>query len=86
MSLLVLSVTTGRISISSFVFVIGALVGIVSTSFSLAFSVFTGIMKKLLKTTRHTKKKHKKIVTLVRSKLNTIESKISEAVINSEIK
>ena len=50
-----------------------------STSFSLAFSISTGIVKKLLKTTRNKKKKHKKIVTLARSNLNSIESKISEA-------
>ena len=42
-------------------------------------------MKKLLKTTRKKKKKHDKIVMLARSKLNSIESKLSEALINSEI-
>ena len=41
--------------------------------------------KKLLKTTRNKNKKHNKIVTLARSKLNIIESKISEALINYEI-
>ena len=45
----------------------------------------TGIVKKLLKTTRNKKKKHNKIVMLARSKLNRIESKISEALINNEI-
>ena len=45
----------------------------------------TGIVKKLLKTTRNKKKKHNKIVMLARSKLNSIESKISEALINNEI-
>ena len=53
--------------------------------FTLAFSIFTGIVKKLLKTTRNKKKKHNKIVMLARGKLNIIESKISEALINSEI-
>ena len=38
-----------------------------------------------VKTTRTKKKKHNKIVMLARSKLNTIESKISEALINNEI-
>ena len=56
-SLIVLSVTTGSISIASFATVIGAPVGIVSASFSLAFSISTGIIKKLLKTTRNKKKK-----------------------------
>ena len=84
-SLIVLSVTTGSISIASFATVIGAPVGIVSACFSLAFSIFTGIVKKLLKTTRNKKKKHDKMVMLARSKLNSIESKLSEALINSEI-
>ena len=53
--------------------------------FSLAFSMSTGIVKKLLKTTRNKKKKHNKIAMLARSKLNRIESKISEALINNEI-
>ena len=42
-------------------------------------------MKKLLKTTRNKKKKHNKIAILARSKLNSIETKISEALINNEI-
>ena len=42
-------------------------------------------MKKLLKTTRNKKKKDNKIVMLARSKLNSIESKISEALINNDI-
>ena len=42
-------------------------------------------MKKLLKTTRNMKKKHNKIAMLARSKLNSIESKIYEALMNNEI-
>ena len=83
-SLIVSSVTTGRISTASFVTAIGAPVGIVSVSLSLAFSIFTGIVKKLSKTTWNKKKKHNKIVMSARSKLNSIESKISEALISSE--
>ena len=56
-SLIVLSVTIGSISIASFAVVIGAPVGIVSASFSVSFSISTGIVKKLLKTTRNKKKK-----------------------------
>ena len=44
-SLIILSITTGSISIASFATVIGAPVGIVSASFSLAFSISTGIIK-----------------------------------------
>ena len=81
-SLIFLSVATGSIS------VIGTVIApaeMVSASFSLAFSISAGIIKKLLKTTRNKKKKHNKIVMLARSKLNSIESKISEALINNEI-
>ena len=84
-SLIALSVATGSISIASFATIIGAPVGIMSASCSLAFSVTTGFVKKLLKTTKDKKKKHNKIVMLARSKLNSIESKISEALINNEI-
>ena len=41
-------------------------------------------MKRFLKTIRNKKKKYNKIVMLARSKLNRIESKISEALINNE--
>ena len=43
-------------------------------------------MKKLLKSTRNKKKKHNRIAMLARSKLNSIESKVSEALINNEIR
>ena len=42
-------------------------------------------MEKLLKTTRNKKHKHKKFVIIARRKLNSIESKISEAVTNNDI-
>ena len=85
-SLIVLSVTAGSISIASFSTVIGAPVGMTSASFSVAFSISTGIIKNLLETTRNKKKKHNNIVMLARSELNSIESKISEALINNEIR
>ena len=56
-SLIFLSITAGSISIASFATVIEAPIGIVSASFSLAFSISTGIVKKLLKTTRNKKEK-----------------------------
>ena len=62
-SLIVLSVTTGSISTASFTAVIGRPVGIISESFSLAFSISTGIIKKLLKIKRNKKKKHNKIAS-----------------------
>ena len=44
----------------------------------------TGIVKKLLITTQNKKKKPGKIAMLARNKLNSIESKISEELLNSE--
>ena len=84
-SLIVLSVATGSISIASFATAIGAPVGIMSADCSLAFSITTGFLKKFLKTIRNKKKKHNKIVLLPRSKLNSIESKISKALVDNEI-
>ena len=80
-----LSVTSGGVSVASFATVIGAPIGITSASLSPAFSLCTGLVKKLLKATRNKKKKHNKIAMLTRSKLNSIESKISEALISSQI-
>ena len=82
--LIVLSATGGSISIASFVTVIGEPAGIASASFSFAFSMSAEIIKRLLKATRNKKKKHNIIVMLTRSKLNSIENKISEALINNE--
>ena len=85
-SLIVLSVITGRISIASFVItVIGASLRIANARFSLAFSIFLGIINKSLKLRRNKKKKHNEIVMLGRSKINSIEIKISEALTNNEI-
>ena len=77
-SLIISSATSGSISIASFATFIGAPEGLASASFSLAFSIFTGIMKKLLKITQKKKKKHNEILMLARSILNIIVSKISE--------
>ena len=83
--MIVLSVTSGSVSIASFPTVIGIPIGITSTSLSLAFSLCTGLVKKLLKATRNKKKEHNKVAMSGRSKLNSIESKISEALINNQI-
>ena len=83
--MIVLSVASGGVSIESFSTVIGAPIGITSASLSLAFSLCTGLVKKLLKPTRNKKKTHNKIVMFARSKLNSIESKISEALKSSQI-
>ena len=81
----VLSVASGSVSIASFAIVIGIPIRITSASLSLAFSLRTGLVKKLLKATRNKEKKHNKIVMLARSKLNSIGSQISEVLINNQI-
>ena len=82
--MIVLSVTSDSVAIALFTTVIGIPVVITSVSLSLAFSLCTGLVKKLLKVTKNKKKKHNKIVMLAKSKLNSIESKISEALINNQ--
>ena len=84
--LIVLSATTGGVSIISFTRVIGAPVGIASASFTLIFSLITGIVKKILNITRKKKKKkHDKILMLAKSKLNSIDTLISQALIDMDI-
>ena len=55
-SLIVLSVTTGSISIASFATVIEAPVGMMSASCSLAVSITTGVVKLLKKVIKNNKK------------------------------
>ena len=84
-ALIVLSATSGGISIISFTSVIGVPAGTASASFTLVFSLTTEIIKKVLEITRNRKKKHNKIVILVKSKLKSIETLISQALIDPEI-
>ena len=53
---IVLSATSGELSIISFTIVVGALVGIASASLTLFFSLITGITRKLLNLTRKKRK------------------------------
>ena len=82
--LIVLSATTSVVSIISFTSIVRAPVGIASASFTLIFSLTTGIVKKLLNITRNKKKKHDKILMLTKSKLNSIETLVSQALIDME--
>ena len=61
-SLIILSGTTGGVSIVSFATIISAPVGIASASCTLIFSLSTGIIKKLLNITR---KKRKSMIKLL---------------------
>ena len=84
-SLIFLSVVNSSISIASFATVIGAPAEILGAICGLTFLNTSGLVKRFLKTTRNKKKKHNKTVMLARSKLNSIESKISKALMDNEI-
>ena len=68
-----------------FTSIVGASVGIVSASLTLFFSLTTGIAKKLLNITRKKGRKHDKILMLAKSKLNSTETIVSQALIDMEI-
>ena len=83
--LIVLSAASSGVCITSCASVVGAPVGIASASFTLIFSLITGITKKLLSITRNKKKKHDKILMLAKSKLDSIETLVSQALIDTDI-
>ena len=83
--LIVLSATSGGVSIVSFTTIVGAPVGIASASFTLIFSIAKGIIKILLKITRNKKELYDKILMLAKSKLNSVEKLISKALNDMEI-
>ena len=56
----------------------------VSARFTNAFSLATGIIKKSLKTTKTKKKKHDKIPMIAKSKLNSIKTLVSQALVDME--
>ena len=72
----------GTLSIVSHATVVGIPVGIAGVSLTLIFTVTTGVVKKILNITIKKKKKHNKIITLARNKLNIIENLISQALID----
>ena len=76
--LIVLSATSSGVCIISSVSVVGAPVGIASASFTLGFSLTTGIIKKVLSIKRNKKKKHDKTLMLANRKLYNIETLVSK--------
>ena len=83
--LIVLSATSSGVCTISSVSVVGAPIGKAGASFTLIFSLTTGIVKKLLSITKNKKKKHDKILMLAKSKLNSNETLVSQALIDMEI-
>ena len=84
-SLNVFSILSGSISIALFATIIGVPEGTIGATCGFSFLVTSGFVKMFLKIIRNKKKKHNKIVTLARSKLNSTENKISKALMDNEI-
>ena len=80
-----LSASFGTLSIVSHATVVGIHVGIAGSSLTVIFTVTTSVVKKILNVTRKKKKKHNKIITLAKNKLNIIEILISQALIDFDI-
>ena len=72
-ALIVLSATNGGVSIISFTTIVGVPAGVASASFTLSFSLTTGIVKKLMNITR--KKRQNMIKLLCWLKVNLIALK-----------
>ena len=83
--LIVLSATSSSVSIISLTSITGVPAGIASSSFTLIFSITAGIIKKLLCTTIKKKKKHYQILMLAKSKYNSVEALISQALNDTDI-
>ena len=66
--LIILSATSGGVSIISFISIAGVPGGIASASFTLISSIAKGIIKILLKIARNKKKNHDNILMLAKSK------------------
>ena len=82
----VLSARSGGVCITTSVSVVGAPIRrITGVSFTLIFSLTTGIIKNLLSIPRNKKKKDDKILMLAKNKLNSIESLVSQPPIDAEI-
>ena len=80
-----LSASFGTLNIASYAAVVGIPVGIAGSSLTLIFTIGTGINKSLLKVTKKRKKKHNKIIALAKSKLNMIDTLLSNALNDSKI-
>ena len=72
-------------SIASYAAVLGLPVGIAGSSLTLLFTIGTGINKPLLRVTKKRKKKRNKIIALVKSKLNMIDTLSSSTLNDSKI-
>ena len=79
-----ISTVTGCVSISAFASLFGIPIGITSSTIGLKILITAGI-KKCKSIIKKKKKRHDKILLLAKSKLNSVEVLISEALIDSNI-
>ena len=82
---ILVSTITGCISISAFASLVGIPIEIMSIAVGLKICQITARIEKYKSIIKKKKKKHNKIVLLVKSKLNSIEVLISKALIDSVI-
>ena len=80
-----LSASFGTLSIISHATVAGIPIDLAGASLTVVFSLTTRIVKKLLNVTGKKKKKHNEIFMLAKSKLNSIETLMSQALIDLDI-
>ena len=81
--LILSSTITWCVSISASASLIGVSIGITSSAIALRYCSITAGTKKYKSIIKKKKKKHDKIVLLAKSKLNSIEALISEALVIS---
>ena len=83
--LILTSAVTGCVSISAFSSLVGLPIGTASSAVALKICAITAGIKKYKSLIKKKRKKHDKIVLLVKTKLKTIQVLISRALIDSYI-
>ena len=77
--LILISTVTGCVSISDFASLVGILMGNTSSGIGLKICVITAGIKKYKSIIKKKRKKHDKILSLTKSKLNSVEVLITKA-------
>ena len=83
--LILISTITGYVSITAFASLVGVPIGTTSSAIGLKICVITAGIKKYKLIIKKKKKKHGKILLVVKSKLNSVEVLISKALFDSNI-
>ena len=81
--LILISTVAGCVSISTFTSLVGIPIGITSSAIRLKICVIISGIKKYKSIIKKRKKKHDKILSLAKSKLNSVQILISKALIDS---